>query len=193
MLLAPALDFNHHRFSSKERKPHKDMNKKTKDWFAATDTIPNDIKKDESIKFTWAGAKFELKPGQILHIKKLDQGSSMTSKVPQNDMFYQVTMLDNGRIRCDICSKDFSAVKNAYQHQKSIHFGSKIKTFLCKSPGCQKKFPSLRYLKEHARNMHGISAKMIPSTSKTKATKSVKRVIAREPQNIDVKEEPVED
>ena len=102
-------------------------------------------------------------------------------------------MLGNGRIQCDICSKDFSALKNAYQHQKSIHFGSKIKTFLCKSPGCQKKFPSLRYLKEHARNMHGISAKMIPSTSKTKATKTVKRVVAREPQNIDVKEEPVED
>ena len=55
------------------------------------------------------------------------------------------------------------------------------------------------YMKVHMLTTHGISAKMIPSTSKTKLTKKVqsKNAIEKDPQKmesekIDVKEEQFE-
>ena len=84
---------------------------------------------------------------------------------------------------------------------------AKDKNIPCRAPGCVKKFKSMDYMKGHMFQAHGISAKMIPSTSKAKLTKkttikkiSTKNVIEEEPQsmevqeeseNIDVKEEPI--
>ena len=109
------------------------------------------------------------------------------------DPSYSVTLLENGRVKCDICDKDFSELKNARQHFKTIHTKA---NFQCEM--CDKNFSALRYKKDHIRLIHGISAKM---TSKLKATKQSvkkqkepsKKVIADEPKRMDVKEEPIED
>ena len=76
---------------------------------------------------------------------------------------------------------------------------SKDKNIPCRAPGCGKKFKSMDYMKAHMLTTHGISAKMIPLTSKTKLTKKVgaKNAIEKETQKmesekIDVKEEQFE-
>ena len=76
---------------------------------------------------------------------------------------------------------------------------SKDKNIPCRAPGCGKKFKSMDYMKNHMFKSHGISAKMIPSTSKTKLTKKgpTKNTIEKETQKmesgkVDVKEEPFE-
>ena len=75
------------------------------------------------------------------------------------------------------------------------------KPFSCKAPGCDKKFRTETYMKDHMRKSHDISGKMIPSTSKLmtakqnvkKQKKPSKKLNVVELQNIDVKEEPIED
>ena len=107
--------------------------------------------------------------------------------------------LKDGRFSCGLCFKAFSRKQEAKRHYKDIHLTKAKggKNFSCKLPGCDKKFGNARYMKEHMRTKHGISAKMIPSTSKPKTTKQSvkkpekpsKKLMAVEPQNIDVKEE----
>ena len=82
---------------------------------------------------------------------------------------------------------------NAKRHYQDVHM-AKDKNIPCRAPGCGKKFKSMDYMKNHMFKSHGISAKMIPSTSKTKLTKKVptKNAIKKAPQKIDVKEEPFE-
>ena len=111
----------------------------------------------------------------------------LDSKSESYEDAYQVTMLENDRLRCDICSKSFSQLKNVKQHHDTIHV-SKIKSFSCKIPGCQKKVSCQRYLNDHKRKIHDISAK---ATKKSGMTKPSKKVIAEEPQNV--KAESIED
>ena len=96
-----------------------------------------------------------------------------------------------GRFSCGLCLKAFSRKGVAKRHYKNVHM-SKDKNIPCRAPGCGKKFKSMDYMKNHMFKSHGISAKMIPSTSKTKLTKKVptKNAIKKAPQKIDVKEEP---
>ena len=125
----------------------------------------------------------ELKMGRIPKIK--------SSKDQKRRLCDEVTMLDNGRVRCDICLKSFTELKNLYQHQKTLHMGNQ--NISCQAPDCKKKFKCHRYLRDHMRKSHGILAKMIPSTSKSTATKKSvktkpsKKVIAEESQNVKAK------
>ena len=89
-------------------------------------------------------------------------------------------------------------MQHAKRHYQNIHM-AKDKNIPCRVPGCGKKFKSMDYMKNHMFMTHGISAKMIPSTSKTKLTKKVraKNAIEKETQKmesekIDVKEEQFE-
>jgi len=104
--------------------------------------------------------------------------------------------LKDGRMSCGICFKAFGRMFLAKRHYQNIHMMAKDKNIPCRAPGCAKKFKSMDYMKVHMFRAHGISAKMIPSTSKEKLTKktttkkiSTKNVIEEEPQNMDVKEE----
>ena len=105
--------------------------------------------------------------------------------------------LKDGNFSCGICFKFFTRKSNAKRHYKDVHMAklNQGKPFSCKIPGCDKKFGSQNYMKSHMRKCHGIPAKIIPST-KQKAKKQKgpsKKVIAEEPQNIDAREEPIED
>ena len=114
--------------------------------------------------------------------------------------------LKDGRFSCGLCFKAFSRKDSAKRHYNDIHMTKEGTNFSCKLPGCGKKFGNEKYMKKHMYASHGISAKMIPSTSKPKTTKqSVKKPkepskkrIAEESadmmeESIDVKEEPIED
>ena len=121
-------------------------------------------------------------------------------KVAKSELKMKWTLLENEnmRVRCDSCKdlKTFSEFKNFKQHHESVHI---FKNIHCQVLGCEKKFSCKRYLRDHMRRSHGISAKMIASTSKPKATKQSakkqkepsKKFIAEEPQNMDVKEESI--
>jgi len=78
--------------------------------------------------------------------------------------------LKDGRMSCGICFKAFGRMFDAKRHYQNIHM-AKDKNIPCRAPGCAKKFKSMGYMKTHMFQTHGISAKMIPSTSKTKLTK----------------------
>ena len=97
--------------------------------------------------------------------------------------------LKDGRMSCGLCFKAFERMINAKRHYKNVHM-AKGKNILCRAPGCVKKFKSMDYMKVHMFTTHGISAKMIPSASKTKLTKKVPQKM--ESEKIDVKEEPFE-
>ena len=105
--------------------------------------------------------------------------------------------LKDGSFSCGLCFKAFPRQFDAKRHYKNIHMTKGKKNFSCKLPGCDKKFGNEKYMKKHMRKSHGISGKIIPSTSKSKTTKQsvkkpkepLKKLIAIEPQNKDVKEE----
>jgi len=112
--------------------------------------------------------------------------------------------LKDGRMSCGICFKAFGRMFDAKRHYQNIHM-AKDKNIPCRAPGCAKKFKSMGYMKTHMFQTHGISAKMIPSTSKTKLTKKAttknvmevdeepqKMEVKKESEKIDVKEEPLE-
>ena len=110
--------------------------------------------------------------------------------------------LKDGRMSCGICFKAFGKIANAKRHYQDVHM-AKDKNIPFRAPGCGKKFKSMDYMKIHMWRTHGISAKMIPSTSKTKLTKKVptKNAITdvkeepfefKDSEKIDVKEEPLE-
>merc|ERR1712029_531066 len=83
--------------------------------------------------------------------------------------------LKDGRMSCGLCFKSFGTMQHAKRHYQNIHM-AKDKNIPCRVPGCGKKFKSMDYMKGHMFQTHGISAKMIPSTSKTKLTKKVPKV-----------------
>ena len=97
--------------------------------------------------------------------------------------------LKDGRMSCGLCFKAFESMRNAKRHYQNVHM-AKDKNIPCRAPGCVKKFKSMDYMKVHMFTTHGISAKMIPSASKTKLTKRVPHKM--ESEKIDVKEEPFE-
>ena len=112
----------------------------------------------------------------------------------------QLTRLKDGRVSCDICFKTFSsksgqaqAMGIAKKHYKQIHLASKDKNIDCRFQGCLKKFKCLDYMKIHMLQRHGISAKQIPSTTKTKSstsyTKLAKKGIKKEPPKEVIEEE----
>ena len=99
---------------------------------------------------------------------------------------------------CGLCFNAFPLKGTAKRHYQDVHMAkaNQGNPFLCKVPGCNKNFGTENYMKKHMHRSHGISDKMIPSTSKAKTTKKSvkkpkepsKKLIAVEPQNIDVKE-----
>ena len=113
--------------------------------------------------------------------------------------------LKDGNYGCGLCFKSFTRFQVAKRHYQNIHFAQE-KNISCRAPGCDKKFAILRYMKEHMRTSHGISAKLIQTTSSTKSssksTKLLKKGIKKEPsmkvmkkevpQKIDVKQELIE-
>jgi len=114
-------------------------------------------------------------------------------------------LISNG-LSCDICFKTFTTKGNATQHYKQIHLAPKEKNIDCRFQGCLTKFTSLLYMKRHMHVHHGISAKQIRSTTKTKSsitkpklstslTKLTKKAIKKEsPENvIEEKQESIED
>ena len=52
------------------------------------------------------------------------------------------------KVRCEICNKTFSALKNQREHQRNIH-ESIGKVIQCKAPGCDKKFAVLKHMNQH--------------------------------------------
>ena len=81
----------------------------------------------------------------------------------------ELTQLKDGKVSCDICFKTFTTKGNATQHYKQIHLAPKEKNIDCRFQGCLTKFTSLLYMKRHMHVHHGISAKQIRSTTKTKS------------------------
>ena len=81
----------------------------------------------------------------------------------------ELTRLKDGKVSCDICFKTFTTKGNATQHYKQIHLAPKEKNIDCRFQGCLTKFTSLLYMKRHMHVHHGISAKQIRSTTKTKS------------------------
>ena len=126
----------------------------------------------------------EVCSGDILQFGDDNECIIATLKLYLPEVKFGVQLLENGRVRCEVCDKDFSQLKNARQHFQTIHV-TKDKNIPCEK--CDKKFSNLRYMKDHMRRIHKISAKMIPSTSKTKME------VKKESEKIDVKEEPMED
>ena len=108
----------------------------------------------------------------------------------------ELTRLKDGKVSCDICFKTFTTKGNATQHYKQIHLAPKEKNIDCRFQGCLTKFTSLLYMKRHMHVHHGISAKQIRSTTKTKSsitkpklstslTKLTKKAIKKEsPENV---------
>ena len=108
----------------------------------------------------------------------------------------ELTQLKDGKVSCDICFKTFTTKGNATQHYKQIHLAPKEKNIDCRFQGCLTKFTSLLYMKRHMHVHHGISAKQIRSTTKTKSsitkpklstslTKLTKKAIKKEsPENV---------
>ena len=95
-----------------------------------------------------------------------------TPKVPEEQpksVEPELTQLKDGKVSCDICFKTFTTKGNATQHYKQIHLAPKEKNIDCRFQGCLTKFTSLLYMKRHMHVHHGISAKQIRSTTKTKS------------------------
>ena len=86
----------------------------------------------------------------------------------------ELTQLKDGKVSCDVCFKTFTLMGNAKAHYEQIHL-AKDKNVDCRFQGCLKKFTCLTYMKRHMLQRHGISAKQIPSTTKTKSSKSSAR------------------
>jgi len=118
------------------------------------------------------------------------------------DVDSKLTKLKDGKVSCDACYKLFSGNRpmgNARQHYKQVHL-SKDKNVDCRFQGCDKKFAHMHSMKKHMLQSHGISAKQIPSTTKTKSstiktksstsfTKLTKKAIKKEPPQKVIKEE----
>ena len=130
---------------------------------------------------------------------------AVPEEAPQNDD-PGIMRLKDGRISCGKCFKIFPgkfAMGNAKQHYQNVHMTSDGEKIPCRAPGCDKKFKTMHSMKDHMRQTHGVSAKMIPSTSAIKSTKSTKKTIKKEPskkvvkkdepQKMDVKQEAIED
>ena len=119
----------------------------------------------------------------------------------------ELTRLKDGKVSCDKCFKTFTTLGNATAHYKQIHL-TKDKNIDCRFQGCLKKFTCLHYMKIHMLQRHGISAKQIPSNSKTKSsitsitktkssnslTKLTKKAVKKEaPEKVIEKQESIED
>ena len=106
----------------------------------------------------------------------------------------ELTRLKDGKVSCDKCFKTFTTLGNATAHYKQIHL-AQDKNIDCRFQGCLKKFKNLHYMKIHMLRSHGISAKQIPSTTKTKSssslTKLTKKAVKKEV--IEEKQESIED
>ena len=113
--------------------------------------------------------------------------------------------LKDGNYGCGLCFKSFTRFQVAKRHYQNIHFAQE-KNISCRAPGCDKKFAILRYMKEHMRASHGISAKLIQTIrstkSSSKSTQPLKKGIKKEPsmkvmkkeepQKLDIKQELIE-
>ena len=129
---------------------------------------------------------------------------SEESEEQSKDVEPKLTRLKDGTVSCDACFKIFAgsrknAMGNAKQHYKQVHL-SKDKNVNCRFQGCDKKFAHMHAMKMHMLRCHGISAKQIPSTTKTKSstiktksstsfTKLTKKAIKKEAPKKVIKEE----
>ena len=128
---------------------------------------------------------------------------SEESEEQSKDVEPKLTRLKDGTVSCDACFKIFAGGKNAMgnakQHYKQVHL-SKDKNVNCRFQGCDKKFAHMHAMKMHMLRCHGISAKQIPSTTKTKSstiktksstsfTKLTKKAVKKEAPEKVIKEE----
>jgi len=105
----------------------------------------------------------------------------------------ELTRLKDGKVSCDICFKTFSgrcSMTNARGHYKQVHLAPKEKNIDCRFQGCLKKFTCLAYMKDHMRQRHGISAKQISKTTKTKSSTTYTKLTKK---GIEEKQESIED
>ena len=100
----------------------------------------------------------------------------------------ELTRLKDGKVSCDKCFKTFTTLGNATAHYKQIHL-AQDKNIDCRFQGCDKKFANMITMKRHMYQSHGISAKQITSTTKTKSstsfTKLTKKAIKKGPHPIE--------
>ena len=87
-----------------------------------------------------------------------------------------------GRFGCGICFKSFGSKPAGTTHYQDVHMTDKSqRNFKCRAPNCNKTFAVERYMKDHMKRRHGISAKMLKSKKSVKVPKKGMR-----------QEEPVE-
>jgi len=145
-----------------------------------------------------------------INITETTEMADETPKVPEEqpkNVEPELTRLKDGKVSCDKCFKTFTTLGNATAHYKQIHL-TKDKNIDCRFQGCLKKFTCLHYMKIHMLQRHGISAKQIPSNSKTKwsitsitktkssnsLTKLIKKAVKKEaPEKVTEQQESIED
>ena len=87
----------------------------------------------------------------------------------------------DGRYTCGLCFKIFAKKQRGMVHYQDIHMTNKAeKTIACLSPGCDKKFAVMKYMKKHMYNMHGVSGKILKPVV-GKGTKKSGSPIKKEP------------
>ena len=159
-------------------------------------TVTDEVEKEEVISLAQ-----ELDITIVSIIQALASKVSEESEEQSKDVDPKVTRLKDGRVSCDVCFKIFSgkwSFGNANTHYKEKHLSSN-KIIDCRFQGCDKKFANMITMKRHMYQSHGISAKQITSTTKTKSstsfTKLTKNAIKKGPHKkvIKLKQESIED
>ena len=106
-------------------------------------------------------------------------------KIPEepqeNDNDPGLIKMDDGRFGCGICFKSFSSKTHGTTHYREQHLSEKSqRNFKCRAPNCDKTFAFERYMKNHMRQRHGISSKMLKSTKSVKVPKVPKKGMKHE-------------
>ena len=158
-------------------------------------TVTDEVEKEEVISLA---QELDISIVNIIQASKLLGEASKVSEESEEqskDVDPKVTRLKDGRVSCDVCFKIFSgkwSFGNANTHYKEKHLSSN-KIIDCRFQGCDKKFANMITMKRHMYQSHGISAKQITSTTKTKSstsfTKLTKKAIKKEPPKKVIKEE----
>ena len=164
-------------------------------------TVTDEVEKEEVISLA---QELDISIVNIIQASKLLGEASKVSEESEEqskDVDPKVTRLKDGRVSCDVCFKICSgrnAMSNAKSHYKQVHLSS-VKNIDCRFQGCDKKFANMITMKRHMYQSHGISAKQITSTTKTKSstsfTKLTKKAIKKGPHKkvIELKQESIED
>ena len=150
-------------------------------------TVTDEVEKEEVISLAQ-----ELDITIVSIIQASASKVSEESEEQSKDVDPKVTRLKDGRVSCDVCFKIFSgkwSFGNANTHYKEKHLSSN-KIIDCRFQGCDKKFANMITMKRHMYQSHGISAKQITSTTKTKSSTSFTKLTKKA---IELKQESIED